>query len=315
LTRAPRTAPEIDGLRDAFLGYAGIERGLSPRTLEAYGSDLTRFAAHLDQNGVVRLADVSRDHVRSFLDSLEEQGLGPRSRARMLSALRRMFAYGAANGLLGSDPMEGIAAPQRPATLPKVLRPDETASLLDAVEAGSVLGVRDRAMIELLYGAGLRVSELVSLPLSAIDRRAGLLRVVGKGQRERVVPIGEEALVALDRYLIEARAELLRGRPDKSRACFLTRRGGPMSRQNFFVLLRKLARKAGISEDRVSPHVLRHAFATDLLEGGADLRAIQAMLGHSDLATTQIYTHVSRSRLRDTVERRHPRGSGRSGGE
>jgi len=306
---------EIDGLRDAFLGYAGIERGLARRTLAAYGSDLSRFAAHLEELGVTRLADVSRTHVQSFLVELEQQGLGPRSRARMLSAMRRMFAYGAANGLLQSDPMEGIVAPRRPAALPRVLRPDETLALIDAIDTKTPLGLRDEAMIELLYGAGLRVSELVSLPLSAIDRRAGLLRVVGKGQRERVVPMGGEATASLDRYLQEARPALLGERPDKSRACFLTRRGGPMTRQNFFTLLRKLARKAGIDQDRVSPHVLRHAFATDLLEGGADLRAIQAMLGHSDLATTQVYTHVSRSRLRDTVEARHPRGSGGSGAE
>jgi integrase/recombinase XerD len=155
------------------------------------------------------------------------------------------------------------------------------------------------------------VSELVGLPFSAVDARDGLLRVTGKGGKERVVPLGEQALAAIEHYLAEARDALLGSRPDETHALFLTRRGRPMTRQNFFVLIRKLAVKAGIPVDRVSPHVLRHAFATDLLDGGADLRSIQSMLGHADLSTTQVYTHVSRSRLRDTVEERHPRGRGR----
>ncbi len=166
-------------------------------------------------------------------------------------------------------------------------------------------------MLEVLYGAGLRVSELVSLPLSAIDRRGQLLRVVGKGRKERVVPMGDLASGAIEVYLAEARPVLLGDHPDRDHATFLTRRGRPMTRQNFFARLRRHARAAGLPVDRVSPHVLRHGFATDLLEGGADLRAIQSMLGHADLSTTEIYTHVSRARLRETVETRHPRGAGR----
>jgi integrase/recombinase XerD len=166
-------------------------------------------------------------------------------------------------------------------------------------------------MMEVLYGAGLRVSELVGLPLAGVDRRAGLLRVVGKGDRERMVPLGEPALEALEAYLAEGRPALVKSTAPATDAIFLSRRGGPMTRQNFFVRVRQLALRAGIPSDRVSPHVLRHAFATDLLDGGADLRAVQSMLGHADLATTQIYTHVSRARLRETVERRHPRGRGR----
>ena len=180
-----------------------------------------------------------------------------------------------------------------------------------AVDTGTPLGLRDRAMLEVLYGAGLRVSELVGLPLSGLDLRGGLLRVTGKGDKERVVPLGESALAAVDGYLAEGRDALLGDRRDETHALFLTRRGGPMTRQNFFTLLRKHARKAGVPAERVSPHVLRHAFATDLLDGGADLRSIQAMLGHADLSTTQVYTHVSRARLRDTVEERHPRGGGK----
>jgi integrase/recombinase XerD len=303
----------VDVLRDAFLQHARLERGLAPKTIEAYASDLTRFADHVSELGVAQPDDLRRDHVTSFIQALEADGLGARSRARVLSALRRMLAFAASRDLLTHDPLEGVSGPRIPHPLPRVLRPDETLRLLDAIEGDAPMALRDRAMLELLYGAGLRVSELVGLPLTALDRRAGLLRVMGKGSRERVVPMGDTARVALDRYLADGRAALLGARPDRSRAVFLTRRSGPMTRQNFFTLLRKLALRAGIAPERVSPHVLRHAVATDLLEGGADLRSIQAMLGHADLSTTQIYTHVSRGRLRETVEKRHPRGSGRSG--
>ena len=305
---------EIDELRDAFLRHAGVERGLAPRTIEAYAGDLGRFVSYLADRGVESLAELSRSRVTGFIQALEGDGLAARSRNRVLSAIRRMLVYAASQGLLSHDPLEGVENSRAPQPLPRLLRPDETASLLAAVDVETPLGLRDRAMLEMLYGAGLRVSELVGLPLSGIDRRAGLLRVVGKGQRERIVPLGEVALAALDDYLRDARPALLSGRPDTSHAAFLTRRGQPMTRQNFFALLRKLARRAGVPQERVSPHVLRHAFATDLLNGGADLRSIQAMLGHTDLSTTQIYTHVSQGHLRDTVEERHPRGSGRRGG-
>ena len=182
--------------------------------------------------------------------------------------------------------------------------------MIDAARGEEPTAWRDVAMIELLYGAGLRVSELVGLPLSGIDRQAGLLRVIGKGRKERIVPLGELAGRALDDYLERGRPLLAGERTGHEHAVFLTARGRPMTRQNFWKRLREHAIRAGLSADRVSPHVLRHAFATDLLEGGADLRAIQAMLGHADLSTTEVYTHVSRARLRETVEALHPRGSG-----
>ncbi len=301
----------LDVLRDAFLNHIRLERGLAQKTVEAYAGDLERFVVSATGSGVEEPADLTRDTVLAYIADLEAAGLGPRSRARALSALRRMLAFAAARGELEHDPMEGILGPRVPATLPRLIRPDETAALVEAVDVSTPLGLRDRAMVELLYGAGLRVSELVGLPLSALDARAGLLRVVGKGSKERVVPVGEEALKAIAAYLKDGRPDILGQRPDRSRGLFLTRRADRMTRQNFFLLLRKLAVRAGIPQDRVSPHVLRHAFATDLLEGGADLRSIQAMLGHSDLSTTQIYTHVDRARLRRSVEARHPRGSGR----
>jgi integrase/recombinase XerD len=292
-----------------FLEHGALERGLAPRTVEAYGRDLRAFTAHLSRHGVGRPRDVTRAHVTGFVASLESRGLGARSRARALVAVRRYARWLLATGAASADPVEGVLPPRLPRTLPKRLLPEEITALLRAAEPATPLGLRDRAMLEVGYGAGLRVSELVGLSLSALDRRAGVLRVLGKGRRERLVPLGEPGLDALGAYLAGARPRLLRGR--RSDAVFLTGRGAAMTRQNFFARLRTLALRAGVPRERVSPHALRHAFATDLLEGGADLRAVQAMLGHADLSTTQIYTHVSRARLRDTVEARHPRGAAR----
>ncbi|MDH5565833.1 MAG: tyrosine recombinase, partial [Myxococcales bacterium] len=239
------------------------------------------------------------------------EGLGSRSRARALVATRRFLRHLGARGILHGEATEGVANPSYERPLPRILRADESAALIEAAGSDVPLGVRDRAMLEVLYGAGLRVSELVGLPLTGLDRRAGLLRVLGKGRKERIVPLGRPALEAIDAYLEEGRPLLARAARRDADALFLSRRGGAMTRQNFFTRLRGIARRAEIPVDRVSPHVLRHAFATDLLEGGADLRAVQSMLGHADLSTTQIYTHVSRARLRETVETHHPRGSGR----
>lgn len=303
-------ASELHAAVDGFLAHAAVERGLAPRTLEAYGRDLARFAAHLEGAGVRRVADLSGEHVRGFARALASEGLAPRSRARALSAVRRWLRHCGARGGLRGDPLVGLESPRLPRALPRVLRPDETEALIRAAAPDGVLGLRDRAMLEVLYGAGLRVSELVELPLSALNRRAGLVRIRGKGGRERLVPLGEPALAALAEWLEHGRPRLSRPGARAGEAVFLSRRGAPMTRQNFFARLRQLARRAGIPSDRVSPHVLRHAFATDLLEGGADLRAVQAMLGHADLSTTQIYTHVSRGRLRELVDRHHPRGAG-----
>ena len=293
---------------DGFLRHAAVERGLSPRTVRAYAADLARVAAHLEDEGVSRVSDVRREHLTGFLERAAREGLGPRSRARALSATRRLFAFLLERGAVRRDPLAEVRAPRFEQPLPRVLRAEETEALIEAAAPDTPLGLRDRAMLEMLYGAGLRVSELVALPLASVDRRRGVLRVIGKGDRERIVPLGEPALRALDEYLERGRPRLMRPGRRPPDACFLSRRGGAMSRQNFFDRLRKLARLAGIPSDRVSPHVLRHAFATALLDGGADLRSVQTMLGHADLSTTQIYTHVSRAKLRETVERRHPRG-------
>ena len=330
-------AEDMGAALDAFLQHAAVERGLAPRTIEAYASDLARFAMHLEEAGVRAPGGIAQAHIAGFLEALSAAGLSARSRARMLVAVRRFARFLLATGRAQSDPTEGVAAPRIARPLPKLLRSDESEALIAAAAGDEPLALRDHAMLEVLYGAGLRVSELVGLPVEAVDARAGLLRVVGKGRKERIVPLGEPALAAVARYLAEARPVLARraaqraGRRKAARnsaaaqsakrsaarrgagagstALFLSRLGTAMSRQNFSVRLRQLALAAGLPVQRVSPHVLRHAFATDLLEGGADLRAVQAMLGHADLSTTQIYTHVSRARLRQLVERHHPRGA------
>lgn len=301
-----------DAAIEGFVSFCAVERGLAPRTLEAYARDLSRFSKYLERARVRRLAGLQRKHVTGFLQRLEREGLGVRSRTRALVSVRRFVAHLAGQGALASDPAEGVELPRMEPGLPRVLRSDEAVALIEAVDPATPLGLRDRAMLEVLYGGGLRVTELVELPMAGLDLRGGLVRVLGKGNRERIVPLGEPALAATGAWLAEGRPVLARRAQRESDAVFLSRRGGQMTRQNFFARLRGIARVAGIPQDRVSPHVLRHAFATDLLEGGADLRAVQSMLGHADLSTTQIYTHVSRKRLRETVERRHPRGrSGR----
>jgi integrase/recombinase XerD len=301
----------FDAALDGFLSHGAVERGLSPRTLEAYARDLARFVRFAAGTGARGAADLERRHVTGFLEALAAEGLAARSRARMLVSVRRFARFLLATGQLARDPCDGVGAPRLGRPLPKLLRPDESAALLAAASGDEPLALRDRAMLEVLYGAGLRVSELVALPRSGLDARAGLLRVFGKGRRERLVPLGEPALDALARYLEAGRPALARRAKRPAEALFLSQRGAAMTRQNFFERLRQIAIRAGIPKQRVSPHVLRHAFATDLLEGGADLRSVQAMLGHADLATTQIYTHVSRGRLRELVDAHHPRGAPR----
>jgi integrase/recombinase XerD len=306
---APKATP-LERCCDALLTRLAVEEGLSPRTVEAYAGDLTHLRDHLRGRGIETLALLSRADLVTFAHYLDERGLSPSTRARMLVSVRRLLRFAREQGDLDLDPLDSLRAPRRPRLLPRTLRSDEVEALIGAARSELPTGWRDVAMIELLYGAGLRVSELVGLPLSGIDRTAGLLRVIGKGRKERVVPLGELASRAIDEYLEHGRPELVGPRQGHEHAVFLTSRGRPMTRQNFWKRLREHAIRAGIDSERVSPHVLRHAFATDLLEGGADLRAIQAMLGHADLSTTEVYTHVSRARLRETVDALHPRGSG-----
>ena len=289
---------------ERFLDALWMERGLSANTLAAYRRDLQGFARWLAgrRSGLLK---AGRAQVQDFLSWRHHQGSRPRSIARQLSCLRRFYQHALREGLLAEDPTERIDAPKLGRALPESLTEAEVETLLAAPRVDDPLGLRDRAMLELLYATGLRVSELVNLTLAEVNTRQGVLRTTGKGGKTRLVPLGEEALDWLARYLREARPELLKGQV--SEAVFVTRRGGPLTRQAFWHLIKRHARQAGIGK-HLSPHTLRHSFATHLLNHGADLRVVQMLLGHSDLSTTQIYTHVANERLKALHAAHHPRG-------
>lgn len=297
----------VDLAIDQFLAWARIEKGLSDNTLEAYGRDLSQLAAFLEKQGVTSVAEVTRSHVLSHLVALSQASLGVRSQARHLVSMRQLFRFLVREKVVKDDPVGEIEMPRPMRSLPTFLDLHEVEQLLATPDTTTPRGVRDRAMIELLYATGLRVSELVGLPAEAADLERGFLLVRGKGDKERVVPAGEVALTWLARYLQEARPTFLGARA--SDFLFLRRGGEPMTRQGFWKLLKQHARVAGIKKD-ISPHKLRHSFATHLVERGADLRAVQAMLGHADLSTTEIYTHVNRERLRALYGAHHPRARG-----
>lgn len=287
----------------AFLNYVQVERGLAPNTLAAYRQDLGKFSRFCQQRRLAP-ARAERQQVVDFLGTLYQQGLDSRSVARVLVTLRNYFRFLRQEGRLRREPTEHIEAPRTWKRLPKFLGLDEVERLLAAPEARTARGLRDRAMLEVLYATGLRVSELVNLRVADVQPDAGYLRCLGKGSKERVVPLGKQALAALDAYLRRARPQLVRRRP--SAHLFLSQRGQAMTRQNFWRLLRQRARQAGLRA-RLTPHVLRHSFATHLLERGADLRSVQLLLGHADISTTQIYTHVAQERLRQVYRAHHPR--------
>lgn len=296
--------PELDAI-ERFLEALWAERGLSDHTLSAYRSDLAGFARTLTGQGGT-LFGAGRDDVQDYLARRLSGGGSPRTVARVLSALRRFYRYQVREGRVAEDPTAQVEPPRLGRPLPDALSEAEVESLLRAPVVDEPEGLRDRAMLELLYATGLRVSELVNLAEGQLNLRYGVVRVLGKGSKERLVPLGEEASRWVERYLAKARGELMRGHPP-SRALFVTRRGGPMTRQAFWHLIRRHARSAGIAK-HLSPHTLRHAFATHLLNHGADLRVVQMLLGHSDLSTTQIYTHVANARLRTLHAQHHPRG-------
>ncbi|HET6412729.1 MAG TPA: site-specific tyrosine recombinase XerD [Anaeromyxobacter sp.] len=299
----------LDPVLDLYLSHLRIEKGLSPNSVEAYGSDVRAYLGALDRMGITSWEEVGRAEVRAHLAGLVRAGLSPRSQARALSAIRGLHRLLAAERVAPADPTEEIDSPRTGRPLPGLLSREEIGRLLEGPDGRSAAGLRDRAMLELLYATGLRVSELVSLELNDLDLEARVLRARGKGNKERLVPVGVPAAEAVRAYL-GVRERLLRGK--RSRDLFVTPRGRRLTRQGFAKLLRRYARGAGIRRP-ASPHKLRHSFATHLLEGGADLRAVQAMLGHADVSTTQIYTHLERSHLKRLHERCHPRGA-RGGG-
>lgn len=289
---------------DAYLDAVWLEKGLSKRSLEAYRQDLQQWARWLSARSV-KLVSVCSADVQLYLQQRLSAGAHARSIARMLSCLRGFFAYQVRSGLLKEDPSALVEAPKLGKPLPKSLSEADVEALLAAPNTDDPLELRDKAMLEVLYATGLRVSELIGLRVEQLNSRQGVVRVLGKGSKERLVPLGEEALHWVERYLVAARPLLL-SRPDDP-LLFPNRRGGEMTRQAFWYRVKHFALQAGLRV-HLSPHTLRHAFATHLINHGADLRVVQMLLGHSDLSTTQIYTHVARLRLKQLHEIHHPRG-------
>mgnify|MGYP001037429151 CR=1 FL=1 len=289
---------------ETFRDHLLLERGLSPRTLDAYTRDIARLVEFLEERGVKRPGDVSHRDLREFIYHLKDRGLQPTSIRRNLSAVRTYFAYLLGEGHVVTDPSDRLELPRTWRRLPGVLSRAEVERLLEAPSIQDPLYWRDKALLEFAYASGVRVSELIGLRLRDLSLEDGFATVIGKGNKERLVPVGRSAIRALLVYLREVRPELVKGRPVAE--IFVNARGRPLTRMGVWKILRKHVKRAGITK-RVTPHTLRHSFATHLLEGGADLAAVQEMLGHADISTTQIYTHVDREFLRDTHRRFHPR--------
>jgi integrase/recombinase XerD len=301
---------EVDTLElkvRSFLHFCRAEKGLSVNTLEAYRRDLAGLCRWLARpTGKRSVTALSLDDLRQYLDELRRRKLSNRSIARQVTTLRGLFGFLLEEGEIANNPAELLAAPKIGASLPKYLDRERVEQLIEAPDSGTPTGLRDHAMLDLLYATGLRVSELIKLRVADLDEYQGIVRVMGKGGKQRLVPVGKAALAAIEEYRVQQREQLLDGRV--SPFLFVTARGTAMTRQGFWKLLRGHGKQAGIFRS-LSPHVLRHTFATHLLEGGADLRSVQTMLGHADIGTTQIYTHVMRSRLRQTVDQHHPRAT------
>jgi integrase/recombinase XerD len=287
-----------------FLDAVWMERGLASNTLAAYRADLTALSRWLAERDL-QITRTTRAELLAFIAFRVDAGARPRSTARQLSSFRRFFRYLVREGVLRDDPTAQIAMPKIGRSLPKSLSEEEVESLLNAPAIADPLGHRDRTMLEVLYATGLRVSELVNLKYSQINTNQGVIRIIGKGNRERLIPLGEEAVRWLTEFVKGPRNEILLDRTTDY--LFPTRRGDRMTRQAFWHIIKRYARKAQIDKE-LSPHTMRHAFATHLLNHGADLRVVQMLLGHSDLSTTQIYTHVARERMKELHERHHPRG-------
>ncbi len=296
---------EMAILLEKFLDYIEIERGLALNTVDAYLRDVGRYLGFLSGRGIESPSLASQRDVEEFLHGLYECGLEMSSIARNLSAISTFHRFLFDEELAPSDPTEHLESPRLPRRLPSVLSPFEIERMIEGADLSTPLGIRDRAIMEFLYATGVRVSELISIRVSDLFFDSGVVRVFGKGAKERLVPIGEKAIAASERYLSEVRPLLAKG--GSADVLFLNFRGRPLSRMGVWKIIRSYARSAGV-EGKVSPHTLRHSFATHLLEGGADLRAVQEMLGHADIATTQIYTHVDREYLKDVHRTFHPRG-------
>ncbi len=300
-------APLTEPLIDQFIDSLWLSDGLARNTLDSYGHDVADFSAWLrTERGGLTLPKVVTEDIRDYLAyRANVKNARPRSTARLVSALRRFYQYLLRENEVAIDPAIQLGSPKIPQSLPHSLSEADVEALLGAPEENTMLGLRDRAMLETLYASGLRVSELVALNVAQVSLDMGVVRILGKGNKERLVPLGQEATSHIQQYLTEARAQILGGK--KTDALFVTGRGGPMTRQMFWHLIKRYALRAGI-RTAISPHTLRHAFATHLINHGADLRVVQLLLGHADISTTQIYTHVARERLKQIHAQHHPRG-------
>ncbi|HSO66385.1 MAG TPA: site-specific tyrosine recombinase XerD [Desulfatirhabdiaceae bacterium] len=295
----------INRMIDAYVNYLIVEKGLSTKTVESYSSDLTQYVDHLEKSGIRQIEDANADAILRHLILLRETGISARSRARHLVSIRGFYRFLVQEQQINHDPARRIEFPKTGLHLPDCLSVAEIDQLLSLPDTHHPTGARNAAMMELMYAAGLRVSELIKLKTHDVNTEACFVRTTGKGSKERVVPIGERAKITVDYYLNTMRSIILSGRT--SPFLFIARAGQPMTRQGFWKIIQKYAKMAGIHK-KITPHSLRHSFASHLVEGGADLRSVQIMLGHSDIATTQIYTHVARDRLKKVHETFHPRG-------
>jgi integrase/recombinase XerD len=290
---------------DQLLHYLIVEKGLSKNTIEAYSHGLSRFLNHLREKGVQEIRDVGKFDVRGFLLALKKENLSAKTIVRNLVAIRTFFRFLVQEGILETNPVEDLESPKVAKTLPEILTLKEIEQLLEQPNLQTPLGMRDRAMLEMLYATGMRVSELTHLPTHQVNLEGGYVLLYGKGSKERVVPLGSEAIKWVTLYLKESRGILAKGK--ESPSLFINRSGKGMSRQGLWKNLKNYTRRAGLRK-RITPHLLRHSFASHLLEGGADLRSVQMMLGHADISSTQIYTHVTGERLKKIHQRYHPRG-------
>jgi integrase/recombinase XerD len=295
----------MEELVEKFLNYLSVERGLSQNTLSAYGSDLKKYIAFLRKSRIRTLAKTTKHEIITYLLELKNKGLAPTSVARSLVSLKVFYRFLAQENYLAADPTLNLESPKVWSKLPETLSSQEVETLLAKPDPANLLGLRDKAALELLYATGVRVSELINLKIADVNLEVGYVRCLGKGKKERIVPLGSFAQESLKNYLDKGRKTLLKGKDTQE--IFVNRSGRTMTRQGFWKILKKYAKSVGL-EKKITPHVLRHSFATHLLERGADLRSVQEMLGHSNISTTQIYTHVDRARLKEIHKKYHPRG-------
>lgn len=294
----------MEPLIQSFIDYLTVERGLAANTLDSYGRDLKQYCRYLEEGLKISARDASRTTVVAYLLHLQKQGRTTATIARRLAALKSFYQFLVQERLLADDPTADLESPKQQKKLPRVLTVKEVEVLLSQPRTLLPSGRRDKAMLEILYATGIRVSELVSLDVEDVNLNLGYVRCLGKGNKERIVPIGSAAIRAVSSYLERAREELLRDADE--RALFVNHQGKRLTRQGFWKIIKRYAREAGINKP-ITPHTLRHSFATHLLENGADLRSVQELLGHADISTTQIYTHVTRGHLKDVYARAHPR--------